>query len=200
MENNYIKFRKAAFGGFNREDVINYIEKMRNEFFDYKKEVESTITQLNEKVRELEAVSALHGEQDIKADTYEAEAEKDITADPVNDINEATNHLRMVADELCKSLCDFMDRVSENTVSVVIEKSDSEQEFDEDAAVVVSESSDEEKEIEEEIKEDKVASILKATDSFCCYADVLTQEQAEEVVQSEKRNILDVLSGASFLN
>lgn len=34
-------FRKAAFGGFNKEDVINYIEKTKNDFFEYKQQSEN---------------------------------------------------------------------------------------------------------------------------------------------------------------
>ncbi len=196
MENNF-KFRKAAFGGFNREDVINYIEKMRNEFFDYKKEVEATITQLNEKIRELEDLSALHSQQETKAELCEKEEENDIAANPIDDINEATNHLRMVADELCRSLCDFMDRVSENTVSVVIEKQASEEEAAEEE--ITEASADEAIEAEEDEKEDRVSAILKSTGSFCCSCEITEEASAKEAV-TEKKNILDVLSGASFLN
>ena len=53
MNKEYTSFRKAAFGGFNRRDVISYIEKMRNESFEYKKQVEETVKSLNEKIREL---------------------------------------------------------------------------------------------------------------------------------------------------
>ena len=31
MDKDFSSFRKSTFGGFNRKDVINYIEKMRND-------------------------------------------------------------------------------------------------------------------------------------------------------------------------
>lgn len=198
MDNNYSKFRKAAFGGFNREDVINYIEKMKNEFFDYKKEVEATVAQLNEKIRELETLCETKSdpiaEENTTADnTYETEN------DAVSDINEATLKLRMVADDLCKSLCDFMERVSENAVSVVIEKQTEEP--------IVIQSSDEfltaesaEETINEADETDRVSLILKATESFCVAADEAAEPKEEKTASAPtERNILDILGGASFL-
>ena len=46
--------RKATFGGFNKEDVMQYIETMKTEFFDYKAQVEETIHELNEKLQAFE--------------------------------------------------------------------------------------------------------------------------------------------------
>lgn len=220
MENNYNRFRRAAIGGFNRQDVIEYIEKMKNEFFDYKKEVEQTVSQLNEKISELEKL----------CETKEAEFVEEVAAaeengeeggnDAVSDINEATLKLRMVADELCKSLSDFMERVSENAVSVVIERREDEEEsekcIEEEEEVICEEAQedvcDEEAQQEEtpeeaekaetEKAEDKVSSILKAADSFCFIGEkteAVSAEKEEEPV-SEKRNILDILGSASFLS
>ena len=107
MEGNYISFRKAKVGGFNKKDVISYIEKMRNDFFDYKVAVESTIDKLNAKVRELEMACENKKEQ-IKEVIVEVPVAVESSADPLNDINEATSQLKIVADELCKNLSDFM--------------------------------------------------------------------------------------------
>lgn len=223
MENNYNRFRRAAIGGFNRQDVIEYIEKMKNEFFDYKKEVEQTVSQLNEKISELEQLCETREAECAEEITVPEENGEDGGNDAVSDINEATLRLRMVADELCKSLSDFMERVSENAVSVVIERRDEaeqEPDFEEETQeaeeiiceepqeeVCVSEPEQEEmlheaEEAETEIEQDKVSSILKAAESFCFdgeKAEDISAEKAEEPV-SEKRNILDILNAASFLS
>lgn len=188
MENNFNKFRRAAFGGFNREDVISYIEKMKNEFFDYKKEVESTVEQLNGKIRELEAAyeAALVTVEVVTPDTFEEEEQ----VNPVSDINEATRKLRTVADELCKNLSDFMLRVTEN--SGVNSTAEAQDEIIPDEAV-------EELEIPAG-KADRVSEILKATDSFSCISSIEENAaSAEEDPKKEKRNILDVLGEMSFL-
>ena len=110
MSKEYTSFRKAAFGGFNRKDVISYIEKMRNESFEYKKQVEETVKTLNEKIRELENAAM------NRVCTEKAEADFE-AAEPVQDnlegIGEATQHLKSVADEFSRSLGDFMDKLSE---------------------------------------------------------------------------------------
>ncbi|MBQ8503577.1 MAG: hypothetical protein IJ491_04780 [Clostridia bacterium] len=201
MENNYNKFRRAAFGGFNREDVISYIEKMKNEFFDYKKEVDQTVSQLNEKIRELETICEAMDTPEIEEIVVNEEAAEP-EMNPVSDINEATQKLRMVADELCKSLCDFMDRVSENAVSVVIEKKTVAGEIAVDTEDSVEEKAVEEYEeiaVEAEEVTDKVSSILKATDSFCCSTEAVEEATVKKENEPEKRNILDILGGASFL-
>ncbi len=216
MENNYNRFRRAAIGGFNRQDVIEYIEKMKNEFFDYKKEVEQTVSQLNEKISQLEQLCETKEADFVQEIAPDEENGTESGNDAVNDINAATFKLRMVADELCKSLSDFMQRVSENAVSVVIERETDEEkteEYIEETEEEICEESgedvcDEEAEPEEaendvtETAEDKVLSILKATDSFCFVGEdieAVTADKEEEPV-SEKRNILDILATASFLS
>ena len=61
MESSFNKFRKAKFGGFNRKDVIDYIEKIQNEFFSYKKETDETVSRLREKISELEKLAENNG-------------------------------------------------------------------------------------------------------------------------------------------
>lgn len=187
MENNFNKFRRAAFGGFNREDVISYIEKMKNEFFDYKKEVELTVEQLNSKIRELEEAYEAVSTPVMSENSAAIEEAEEIN--PVSDINEATRKLRFVADELCRNLSDFMVRVTENNVIAESE------ELKEEETVVVFEETE-----AETAQEDKVASILKATSSFSCSVSFEENQTAEkQEAKKEKKNILDVLGGASFL-
>lgn len=109
MAKEFGSFRKATFG-FNRKDVIAYIEKMRNESYEYKKQVEDTVNSLNEKIRELENAARL---MDEAVPAEKADTEKGITAEGCKDIGQATKHLKTVADELCRSLGDFMDKLSE---------------------------------------------------------------------------------------
>lgn len=221
MDNNYNIFRRAAVGGFNRQDVISYIEKMRNEFYDYKKEVEQTISQLNEKISELEAIcQAGEASCEVPADVPMAASEADET-DAVSEINEATLRLRMVADDLCKSLCMFMEKVSENAVSVVITDKDerdgfTEEEMDElfaDSDIVdeffddidtdESEAAEADAESAQVIAEEPISvsvvdAILAFTDSFRYDAE-MEAERPEAAAEKEKGDILDILGSAGFL-
>lgn len=206
MEENYISFRKAKVGGFNKKDVIAYIEKMRNDFFDYKKAVEATIDQLNAKVRELETACQVQSET-VKEVIVEVPVAVESNADPLSDINEATSQLRLVADELCRSLSDFMSKisVSEQDVSQTSEKP----EIFENVSAYIEETA---KEIfEEECEEssdntdeepvvDKVAEILSSSLNFSFVKNEKTSSvntKTEEVKNG--KSILDCLSSCSFL-
>lgn len=89
-------FRKATFGGFNKEDVMQYIETMKTEFFDYKSQVEETIRELNEKLASLESAGI--------SGSASSEEESLHTGDPAMSINEAAEHLKRVADEICEKM------------------------------------------------------------------------------------------------
>ncbi|MBE6775793.1 MAG: hypothetical protein E7543_06345 [Ruminococcaceae bacterium] len=134
MDNNFMKLRKATFGGFNRQDVIAYIEKVKNEAYEEKSRLQKQVRELTEKIGDLEAqVSAFDEEKDkLVKRIGELSVSGEGKNETVEEINEATNHLKNVADELCRSLRDFMQRISENCCSVVIEgeESDAEDEFD----------------------------------------------------------------------
>lgn len=108
MEKNFGTFRKATFGGFNRKDVISYIEKIKNETFEYRCQVEDTIKKLNEKIAELETA--------VEADavvTAPAVVRDDFGGEGYTDIKDATQHLKSVADELCNSLGEFIEKLSQ---------------------------------------------------------------------------------------
>lgn len=111
-------FRKSRFGGFNRDDVIDYIETMKNEFYEYKTDVEETIKSLNDRIEELEKENLRLldsiDEREIEYNEFEENY-------PVDGINEATDHLKMVADELCDSLCRFLDKLNDNSFTVTVE-------------------------------------------------------------------------------
>ncbi len=222
MDNNYNVFRRAAVGGFNRQDVITYIEKMRNEFFDYKKEVEQTISQLNEKIRELESLCQAD-EKPQQEPVKEVEIAEGAAADPVSEINEATLKLRMVADDLCQSLCFFMEKVSENAISVVVTEQSASQETAEEAPSEITEAqpeeafsadeeceasaedefcieADEAAEQEENVAADAVEAIMAFADSFSF--DVNSEKEIGEnkdIKEEEKGDILNILDSAGFL-
>ncbi len=140
-------FRKNVFGGFNKDDVIDYIENMKNEFFEYRSQVEQTVKELNKKVASLEsdvrtanqklaeanrkAAEAIENSEAATAAAEKAAEEKlakekaALTADksendPLDEINLATDRLRRVADEICDNLSSFIERISESSFAVTI--------------------------------------------------------------------------------
>ena len=212
MEGNYISFRKTKVGGFNKKDVISYIEKMRNDFFDYKVAVESTIDKLNAKVRELEMACEDQMEQvreleaaceDQKEQIREVIVEVPVvtenSADPLNDINEATSQLRIVADELCRNLSDFMLKMSTK------ENNSAKPEIFENVSAYIEETA---KEIFEEASEcaeakasaqDKVSEILNSSLNFSFSKENSAPAEVKVEEPKKEKNILDCLSGRSFL-
>lgn len=68
MESN-ITFKKAFFGGFEREDVMNYIAAVTDEFYKYKKETVHKVEEMKSKIAELEkAYNSLLDENSILKD------------------------------------------------------------------------------------------------------------------------------------
>lgn len=109
MEKEFSTFRKSTFGGFNRKDVISYIEKMRNESYEYKMQVEETVKSLNEKIVELENAARL---MEVDLTVCDEGVSVPASSENMDDISDATKHLKAVADELCRSLGEFMDKLS----------------------------------------------------------------------------------------
>ena len=105
MGNSNRLFRKAKFGGFNKEDVMQYIETMKKDFFDYKAQVEETIHELNERLASFE------GTGDASADQATVFADGNALS-----INEATEHLKQVADELCDQMSRLIGRIRDEDV------------------------------------------------------------------------------------
>ena len=140
-------FRNSVFGGFNKDDVIDYIENMKNEFFEYRSQVEQTVKELNKKIAALESEAKAAKQKAAEADKRAADAvesseaavaaaqkaaeeklalqkaaleEKERSTDPVGEISLATDRLRRVADEICDNLSSFIDRISESSIAVTI--------------------------------------------------------------------------------
>lgn len=192
MDSNYISFKKAKVGGFNKKDVINYIEKMRNEFYDYKKAVESTIDSLNSRIRELEALGDNATVQQLKNSECVVEY-ADTSTDPISDINAVTVQLRTAADELCRNISDFVGAV---TVDVQKEEATVE-ECDYSVNTVECECTD------CDVKTtDKAQKILARSCNFTFLNDneKKTEIKADKSEDGAKKSILDSLTTSSFFN
>ena len=173
MEKEFGTFRKATFGGFNRKDVISYIEKMKNETYEYKMQVEETVRNLNEKIFELENAVNL-------SDDAVSAPSASFSSESVGDIKDATVHLKSVADELCRSLSDFIDKLTRKGLC----------EGDADLQ--------DESVFSDNVQTDKVSDILSVM-SFLdgegdCDNSVLPSEKTQDNSDSEVERILSVLS------
>ncbi len=215
-----MKLRKTTFGGFNKQDVIAYIEKVKNEAYEEKNRLQKQIKELTDKIGELEAqVSAFDEEKDkLVKKIGELSVSGEGKNETVEEINEATNHLKNVADELCQSLRDFMERISENCCSVIIEDGAGETEEEFDGAkfmaeleaeiyaklgVEVAEKEEEYEAAEEasqpeslQIEDDKVSSILSSVSSF---ASAEESKEEKEVNTETDTTVSDILGSLSFL-
>ncbi len=215
-----MKLRKTTFGGFNKQDVIAYIEKVKNEAYEEKSRLQKQVKELTDKISELEGQVSAFGEEKDKLvkKIGELSVSGEGKNETVEEINEATNHLKNVADELCQSLRDFMERISENCCSVIIEDGagETEEEFDgakfmaELEAEIYAKLGVEEAEKTEESEEsevisqaapvapddDKVSSILSSVSSFAA-----TEESREEkeVNMETDTTVSDILGSLSFL-
>ncbi len=224
MDNNFGKLRKSTFGGFNKKDVIAYIERVKNESYEYKTRIEKTVSELNAQVAELRkaADEAVKEKEELLRQIGEltsgelAVVAKDSTNETVSEINEATTHLKNVADELCRSLRDFMEKISENSVSVILEGGEAEEEepFDGEklmaeieaeiyAKLGVGDTAEENNEASEEdtieIKsDDKVSSILSTVASFSS-SDSKQTEKASEEAAAKDETVSNILGSLSFL-
>ncbi|MBR3815961.1 MAG: hypothetical protein IKJ27_04475 [Clostridia bacterium] len=190
-------FRKAKIGGFNKKDVISYIEKMRNDFFDYKTAVESTIDTLNAKINELEA---LMNEQTVAEEaSVNVQPEPSAPVDPLANINEATSQLKMVADELCRNLSDFMLKIKaaenkkEQTVTDVFENPEV---YIEETAKEIFEEEDVTAEVIDQT-DDHVSAILRSSLNFSFDSDSICREEMA-CTANEKQSVLEALNKSSF--
>lgn len=194
-----INFRKAKIGGFNKKDVISYIEKMRNDFFDYKTAVESTIDTLNAKINELEAL--MNEQNDVAEKSAKIQPEPAAPVDPLTNINEATSQLKMVADELCRNLSDFMSKIRtaegspEQTQADVFENTEV---YIEETAKEIFYNDDCEAEATENAEEDRVGLILKSSLNFSFDVSESGTVVKTDVTEHEKQNVLENFSKSSF--
>ena len=185
MEKEFSTFRKSTFGGFNRKDVISYIEKMRNESYEYKMQVEETVKSLNEKIVELENAARL---MEVDLAVCGEEVNAPAALENMGDISDATVHLKAVADELCRSLGEFMEKLSRKGL---FEKTEDDISSDADIISETEEASDE---------KSLVDGILSSL-SFI-FEDGAESDPVAEVKEAEKKSdtVTDILEVLSFLN
>ena len=205
-------FRNAVFGGFNKDDVIDYIENMKNEFFEYRSQVEQTIKELNEKVAALreeavaakkeafEAVAASKAaiaaaeEKAAEAEVRSAEMAAKADPDAVEEINSAADKLRRVADELCDSLTGFLDRIAESSVAVTIEQPQSTQPVAVSAEAQTEDSQKEQPKDGLTLTREKEADILSFIDNILKNASQTEESSVKaEKKKKEEPSLLDSL-------
>lgn len=175
MDNNYNVFRRATFGGFNRRDVIDYIERIKNEFLEYKNGVEKTIAELRQQISELtELAQTASADCTAVKETVQVPCTAE-TTDTLKVISAATEELITVADGLSKSLGDFVQTIT---------KGDSSAESTACAATAVT----------AEIRREK--SIDEIVSGFCFAAGEKSVAVIEE--KTSKTETLDPLASAGF--
>lgn len=184
MEKEFSLFRKSTFGGFNRKDVISYIEKIRNESYEYRTQVEKTVRDLNDKIIELEdAARMVETNADDKAPVVKKASS--YSEDYSGDISKATKHLQTVADELCRSLEDFIEKLSRKGLV----------EEDFEAFPKRKESIEASCERKGSLADDILSSV-----GFVCDTRSVPTEKKESKKDNGKGDpVTDILSGLSFL-
>ncbi len=134
MPSDYI-FRKAAFGGFNREDVIAYVSTLMAEISNHKTTIENT-NKLNEELnlklkeaeeklntlqqeheKQIEILNESHNQEieSIKLE-YEEKLQNSILADRSAEerVGTAMIDVRRYADLLIHETCERIEKMSEN--------------------------------------------------------------------------------------
>ncbi|MBQ8029199.1 MAG: hypothetical protein IJ262_07310 [Clostridia bacterium] len=210
MENNHL-FRTVVFGGFNKDDVIDYIETMRNDFHSYRQQVEETISGLKKKIRDLESIGlSLPIENDSQSFEIPTEAidssSKQILSS-VSEINEATEQLRKTADLLCSSLGDFISKISENSLSVNVAFSETEEDNNDVLASDLHEALVENILKDEEKIEAEEAPTEEASEPKSFFDDIISQAKVSEKntekaadAPSGSGSILDGILSSAFVS
>lgn len=106
-----ILFKKATFGGFDKEDVMNYIAKITDEFQAYKTRTIKTIDTLKEKVEELEESNK---ELQEHCDQLNAEMMRVQEADEEKTDQSAvtTDEIKSIIESLYENINGFMSSLS----------------------------------------------------------------------------------------
>ena len=136
----------------------------------------------------------------IKEIIVEVPVEVERESDPVNDINEATYQLRLVADELCRSLSDFMSKMTVGEQCQV--SADKKTEIFDDVSAYIEETAKEIFVDTDEGKEkpkDKVKNILDSSVNFSFFTENSVCSETNEDKAEGRKNILDCLNSYSFL-
>lgn len=132
MENN-ITFKKSFFGGFDRENVMDYIAEITDEFHKYKKETVLKVEEMKGKISELEKAynSILEENEKLKAEISDfdakesAQAEKPDIEKLIGSLTESMNVLISVLSTEDGDEADE-EKINEEEISDMKEKSMSE--------------------------------------------------------------------------
>ncbi len=137
-----IIFRKSVFGGFNRDDVIDYIEKIKTENASVKKLLSDKESEVNQLKKEKEKLESTLNEEKQKANESYIEYEdkiaalkeeylnkiEDIKAENANNesnmsaeerVGSAMLDVRRYADLLLQETCDKINKMSDDADDAV---------------------------------------------------------------------------------
>lgn len=109
--NENIGFKTVPFGGFDKVQVIDYIEKLRN---DFHRERESMLAEQEELRKQIAALEErLEGKEPVKRvfDPEQAALLSGITSkeNAVSEINAAAERLKNIGDEVCQSIKEILE-------------------------------------------------------------------------------------------
>lgn len=108
-----INFQRAFFGGFNRKDVMDYISDLSDEFYKYKRETVSKVSELKKEITDLEkAYNVLLEENNALKD----ENERLCSGEKVSDAKERTD-IRPIIDSITESLNTLISVLSDDDIS-----------------------------------------------------------------------------------
>lgn len=102
-----ILFKKATFGGFDKEDVMNYIAKITDEFQSYKNQTIVTVDKLREKIDALEKEkNELQEKYDNLCEEMNGIQEKTEESAPEAAVN--TDEIKQIIESLYENINGFM--------------------------------------------------------------------------------------------
>lgn len=108
-----INFQRAFFGGFNRKDVMDYISDLSDEFYKYKRETVSKVSELKKEIADLEkAYNVLLEENNALKD----ENERLCSGEKAGDAKERTD-IRPIIDSITESLNTLISVLSDDDIS-----------------------------------------------------------------------------------
>lgn len=117
-----ILFKKATFGGFDKEDVMNYIAKITDEFQAYKNQTIVTVDKLREKIDALEKEkNELQEKYDNLCEEMNGIQEK--TEESAHEAAVNTNEIKQIIESLYENINGFMSVLSNTENEPVAEES-----------------------------------------------------------------------------
>lgn len=119
-----ILFKKATFGGFDREDVMNYISKITDEFQEYKIQTIKTIDMLKEKIAELEKDNNILQERYDELILDLAKCQEIEVEEQAETVPSTTDEIKMIIESLYENINGFINTLSDNATSAELKDED----------------------------------------------------------------------------